>query len=143
LCPGKSWAAVGEAGKMPELVKRYAGSKSILGVCLGHQCIGEHFGGTLENLQDVVHGKGLNTRVVSRGESLFEGLPDEFETGRYHSWVVSRENFPESLEVTAEDDNGYIMGLRHKTLDVRGVQFHPESVLTGLGEKMIANWREE
>jgi anthranilate synthase component 2 len=131
-----------EGGKMPELVSRYALSKSILGVCLGHQCIGEQFGATLENLKSVVHGKGLNTKVLKADEGLFQGLPEEFETGRYHSWVVSKKNLPDCLEITAEDDSGYIMGLRHTSLDVRGVQFHPESVLTQVGEQMLTNWME-
>ena len=131
-----------EAGKMPELVREYSQSKSILGICLGHQCVAEEFGGQLENLTDVVHGKGLMTRLCKEDESLFQGLPLEFETGRYHSWVVSRENLPDCLEITAEDDSGYIMGLSHKTLDVKGLQFHLESVLTNVGEQIVVNWME-
>lgn len=133
-----------EAGLLLPLIKEYASIKSILGVCLGHQAIGQAFGGTLVNLTTVYH--GVATPVKVRGEKLkgnsflFEGLPDEIEVGRYHSWVVSKENFPAELEITAEDDNGYIMALQHKTFDVQGVQFHPESVLTPVGEEIMRNW---
>src|SRR5438552_9845094 len=119
----------GEAGLLLPLIKEYASSKSILGVCLGHQAIGEAFGGKLVNLSTVYHGVATNCRLQIAGCRLFEGLPDEIEAGRYHSWIVSDENFPSALEVTARDNNGYIMGLQHKTFDVQGVQFHPESVL--------------
>ena len=146
-----------EAGLMLPLIKEYANSKSILGVCLGHQAIGEAFGGKLMNLSMVFHGVATPVRIVNGQSSmvneknspftihhsqknLFEGLPDKLEVGRYHSWVVSKENFPEELEITVEDDNGYIMGLQHKTYDVQGVQFHPESVLTPMGEKIMRNW---
>lgn len=136
-----------EAGLLLPLIKEYAASKSILGVCLGHQAIGEAFGGKLINLSSVYHGVATKIEVRS-GESgarnsLFEGLPDEFEVGRYHSWVVSDENFPKELEITAEDENGMIMALQHKTYDVKGVQFHPESVLTPLGENILRNWLKE
>jgi anthranilate synthase component 2 len=146
-----------EAGMLLPLIKEYASSKSILGVCLGHQAIGEAFGGKLVNLETVYHGVATPVRVVSRESmvdsrqsaasseqlthhSLFEGLPGEFEAGRYHSWIVSDENFPAELEVTARDDNNYIMALQHKNLDVQGVQFHPESVLTPVGEVILRNW---
>lgn len=140
-----------EAGMLLPLIKEYAASKSILGVCLGHQAIGEAFGGTLVNLSTVYHGVSTPVRIVNRQSSivsedrvsrkdLFEGLPDELEVGRYHSWIVSDENFPEELEVTARDDNNYIMGLQHKKYDVQGVQFHPESVLTPRGEDILRNW---
>jgi anthranilate synthase component II len=132
-----------EAGLMLPLIKEYAASKSILGVCLGHQAIGEAFGGTLKNLSTVYHGVATPIRVSHPSgvaHPLFNGLPDTIEVGRYHSWVVSKENFPEVLEITAEDENGLIMGLRHKTFDVQGVQFHPESVLTPDGEKIMRNW---
>jgi len=146
-----------EAGLLLPLIKEYASSKSILGVCLGHQAIGEAFGGKLVNLSTVYHGVATPVRIVSSESlvlsganspltthhsrpKLFEGLPEIIEVGRYHSWVVSKENFPEELEITAEDDNGYIMGLQHKTYDVRGVQFHPESVLTPKGEDILRNW---
>ena len=133
-----------EAGLMLPLIKEYAISKSILGVCLGHQAIGEAFGGKLVNLSTVYHGVATPVKVKSQKSKvkndLFENLPNELEVGRYHSWVVSKENFPEELEITAEDDNGYIMGLQHKNYDVQGVQFHPESVLTPMGEKIMRNW---
>jgi anthranilate synthase component 2 len=133
-----------EAGLLLPLVKEYATSKSILGVCLGHQAIGEAFGGKLVNLSTVYH--GIASQIKVNGEKikvlspLFDGLPAELEVGRYHSWIVSDEDFPEDLEVTARDDNNYIMGLQHKTYDVQGVQFHPESVLTPMGEEIMRNW---
>ena len=129
-----------ESGLLLPLIKEYASSKSILGVCLGHQAIGEAFGGSLINLSTVYHGVATNCQVSVDDCQLFAGLPKEIEVGRYHSWIVSKENFPAVLEITAEDDNGYIMALRHKTFDVQGVQFHPESVLTPLGEKIMRNW---
>jgi anthranilate synthase component II len=127
-----------EAGLLLPLIKEYAKSKSILGVCLGHQAIGEAFGGKLVNLSTVYHGVALNCWL--HRSPLFQGLPAEIPVGRYHSWVVSEEGFPEELEVTAVDDNGYIMGLQHKRYDVQGVQFHPESVLTPDGETILRNW---
>ncbi len=163
-----------EAGLLLPLIKEYASSKSILGVCLGHQAIGEAFGGKLVNLSVVYHGVATPVRVVSRElsdvsresstvsremgvgngqsavggrnsslithHSLFKNLPDVFEAGRYHSWIVSDENFPKELEVTARDENNFIMALQHKTYDVQGVQFHPESVLTPRGEDILKNW---
>lgn len=128
-----------EAGLLLPLIREYAPSKSILGVCLGHQAIGEVFGGTLVNLSTVYHGIATNCKILKK-EPLFEGLPSEIEVGRYHSWVVERKNFPPELEITAEDDNGFVMGLHHKTFDVQGVQFHPESVLTPVGETIMRNW---
>jgi len=127
-----------EAGLLLPLIKEYAKSKSILGVCLGHQAIGEAFGGKLVNLSTVYHGIALNCQLQS--SPLFEGLPNEIPVGRYHSWVVSDEGFPEELKITAKDVNGYIMALQHKTYDVQGVQFHPESVLTPDGETILRNW---
>jgi len=146
-----------EAGLLLPLIKEYASSKSILGVCLGHQAIGEAFGGKLVNLSEVYHGVATPVRLVSRessvvngksnsrltvhdSQNLFAGLPDVFDAGRYHSWIVSDENFPKELEVTARDENNFIMALQHKTYDVQGVQFHPESVLTPLGETILRNW---
>lgn len=129
-----------EAGLLLPLIKEYAASKSILGVCLGHEAIGEAFGGKLENLATVYHGVSTNCKLSTANCKLFEGLPDVIEAGRYHSWIVSDENFPEELEVTARDDNNYIMGLQHKKFDVQGVQFHPESVLTPMGEVIMRNW---
>ena len=133
-----------EAGLLLPLIKEYASSKSILGVCLGHQAIGQAFGGELINLSSVFHGVATPVKVKSENSkvksSLFEGLPEELEVGRYHSWVVNKENFPQELEITAEDETGMIMGLQHKTYDVQGVQFHPESVLTPMGEEIMKNW---
>lgn len=126
-----------EAGILMDLIKVYASKKPILGVCLGHQAIGESFGAELYNVQKVIHGKELNTNVVVE-DYIFSGIPKSFNSGRYHSWAVK--NFPEDLEVTAIDDSGIVMALRHKKYDVRGVQFHPESVMTLQGEKMLENW---
>lgn len=128
-----------EAGILPELIRRYAPEKSILGICLGEQAIGECFDATLENLSEVYHGVHTPVQVIAE-EKMFEGLGDHFEVGRYHSWVVSRKSLPDCLTVTAEDAHGQIMALAHKTYDVRGVQFHPESIMTPQGKKMIANW---
>ncbi len=133
-----------EAGLLLPLIKEYASSKSILGVCLGHQAIGQAFGGELVNLSTVYHGVATPIKVKSEKSKakchLFDDLPDVLEVGRYHSWVVSRDNFPVDLEITAEDENGMIMGLKHKKFDVQGVQFHPESVLTPMGENIMRNW---
>src|SRR5580765_150129 len=156
-----------EAGLLLPLIKEYASSKSILGVCLGHQAIGEAFGGKLVNLSEVYHGVATPVKIVNRESSdvsresgvgngqsavggrnssliihhsLFKNLPDVFDAGRYHSWIVSDENFPKELEVTARDENNFIMALQHKTYDVQGVQFHPESVLTPRGEDILKNW---
>lgn len=129
-----------EAGLLKEVIKTYAPTKSILGVCLGQQAIGEVFGGSLINLKKVYHGVATNITVLVDDEPLFDGMENQIEVGRYHSWVVSTENFPDVLEVTSTDDNGQIMSLRHKTLDVRGVQFHPESVLTPNGKQILENW---
>ncbi len=154
LSPGPGLPA--EAGLLLPLIREYAASKSILGVCLGHQAIGEAFGGKLVNLSTVYHGVSTPVRVggekgghVSAGKNvesavpqshLFDGMPGIFEAGRYHSWVVSEEGFPEVLEVTARDEKDYIMALRHKKFDVQGVQFHPESVLTPQGGRLLENW---
>lgn len=133
-----------EAGLLLPLIKKYAATKSILGVCLGHQAIGQAFGGTLTNLSTVYH--GIATKIKVKDEKskvksfLFDGLADEIEVGRYHSWVVDDKNFPDELEVTARDANNFIMALQHKIYDVQGVQFHPESVLTPDGEKIMRNW---
>ena len=136
-----------EAGLLLPLIKEYASTKCILGVCLGHQAIGEAFGGKLVNLSTVYHGVATEIEVGNQNlkvrSPLFEGLPDRIEVGRYHSWIVSEENLPEELEVTARDENNYIMALQHKKYDVQGVQFHPESVLTPDGEKILRNWLEK
>jgi anthranilate synthase component II len=144
LSPGPGLPA--ESGLLLSLIKEYASSKSILGVCLGQQAIAESFGGKLENLKNVYHGVATKIKVNQErtlsGNDVFKELPNELEVGRYHSWIVSDEDFPQDLEITAEDENGYIMALRHKTFDVQGVQFHPESVLTPMGEKIMRNWLE-
>lgn len=129
-----------EAGSLMEIIKKFAPTKSIFGVCLGQQAIGEAFGGKLENLAQVYHGVSTYAIVKTPDEVLFQNVPSHLEIGRYHSWVVSTENFPEDLEITSVDENGQIMSLRHKTYDVRGVQFHPESILTPQGKKIIENW---
>ena len=128
-----------EAGSLLDVIREYAPKKSILGVCLGQQAIGEVFGGTLINLDEVYHGVATEMRVVKE-DILFKGVPQKFKAGRYHSWVVDEKNFPSVLEITVKDENGFIMGLRHKEFDVRGVQFHPESILTEYGQEMITNW---
>jgi anthranilate synthase component 2 len=136
-----------EAGLLLPLIKEYAATKSILGVCLGHQAIGEAFGGTLTNLSSPFHGIATPIQLVTdRPDSnpnvnaLFEGMPAEFIVGRYHSWVVSDQNFPAALSITAREANGFIMALEHKNYDVQGVQFHPESVLTPTGVNILKNW---
>jgi anthranilate synthase component 2 len=129
-----------EAGLLLPLIREYAPAKSILGVCLGHQAIGQAFGACLENLTTVYHGVATPIRILRSDSAILQGLGDEIEVGRYHSWIVSDEDLPGDLEVTARDANGYIMALQHKSYDVQGVQFHPESVLTPLGEKILRNW---
>lgn len=131
-----------EAGLLLDVIRTYAGRKPILGVCLGHQAIGEVFGAKLVNLKDVYHGvatEGTNLQ----NDPIFKGLPRRMMMGRYHSWVVDRDSLPGCLEVTAESDEGLIMAMRHRSLEVHGLQFHPESVLTPDGEKIIKNWLEE
>ncbi len=128
-----------EAGLLKQVIQKYGPTKSIFGVCLGQQAIGEVYGGTLSNLDKVYHGVATHVTKAVNAELLFEGLDNEFEVGRYHSWVVDT-NLPDCLEVTSFDANGQVMSLRHKTYDVRGVQFHPESVLTPNGKKMLENW---
>jgi anthranilate synthase component 2 len=143
-----------EAGLLLDVIRTYAGKKPMLGVCLGHQAIGEVFGAKLENLKEVYHGVATEgtvryeepgARSQEPGElvdKIFAGLPQRIIMGRYHSWVVSRDGFPDSLEVTAESDEGQIMALRHREYDIRGIQFHPESVLTPDGARIIKNWLE-
>jgi len=128
-----------EAGLLKPIIEKYAATKSILGVCLGMQAIGEVFGGTLNNLDDVYHGIATKIELFVDDEYIFEGLNKELQVGRYHSWVVDK-NLPPGLQATSYDEKGEIMSLRHKEFDVRGVQFHPESVLTPEGKKMIKNW---
>ena len=128
-----------EAGLLTDVIKAYSGHKPILGVCLGHQAIGEVFGGRLENLPDVYH--GVATECTQYGNDyIFNGMPKRITIGRYHSWVVAKTSFPECLDITAVSDDGNIMALRHKHLDIHGIQFHPESVLTPEGKRIIQNW---
>jgi len=129
-----------EAGLMPAIVREFSPRKNILGVCLGHQCIGESFGGTLHNLESPIHGKTRPMTVIDPEEQLFRGLPRKLNVGRYHSWVVAKDTIPDSLVVTAIDDSGEVMALRHRTFSVCGVQFHPESILTETGRTMLENW---
>lgn len=130
-----------DAGIMPELIKRYAPTKHILGVCLGHQAIGEVFGGTLHNIEKVYHGVATPIKVVDGDALLFRGLPPTIEVGRYHSWVVETHNFPDKeLQITAVDEHGAIMAMKHRTYNVRGVQFHPESVMTPMGKAILRNF---
>ncbi|HWY37639.1 MAG TPA: aminodeoxychorismate/anthranilate synthase component II [Bacteroidia bacterium] len=128
-----------EAGILLDVIKEYAGKKSILGVCLGLQAIGESFGGKLKNLDNVFHGIATPVRIIEE-DNLFKDCPKEFKAGRYHSWVVNRDGLPGCFDVTAVDEAGNIMAMKHKTLDVKGVQFHPESILSEYGEQIIRNW---
>ena len=129
-----------EAGICLDLIRQLAPKKSILGICLGHQAIGEAFGATLTNLTYVYHGLATPVAIVDRSEPLFKGIPAKITAGRYHSWVVTRENLPDCFTITCEDDSGTIMGISHKQFDIRGLQFHPESVLTEHGLEIIRNW---
>ena len=128
-----------EAGLLLDVIKTYAGQKPILGVCLGHQAIGEVFGGQLTNLSEVFHGVATPC-TITQPDYLFQGLPTQIEVGRYHSWVVDRESLPDCLEVTSQSPEGYIMSLRHKHYDIRGIQYHPESVLTPQGKQILRTW---
>ena len=128
-----------EAGKLKELIKKYASAKSIFGVCLGLQAIAEVFGGILINIEEVYHGIATEIKIVEKN-SLFKNIPERFLGGRYHSWIVAKDGLPECFDITAEDLHGNIMALSHKTYDVHGVQFHPESVLTEYGAQIIGNW---
>jgi anthranilate synthase component 2 len=132
-----------DAGLCKAVISKYATTKSILGVCLGQQAIGEVFGGNIVNLEKVYHGVATTIQVLVDDEPLFYGINKTLEVGRYHSWVVSPLNFPESLEITSQDENSQIMSLRHRLYDVKGLQFHPESVLTPFGKKILQNWVNE
>lgn len=131
-----------EAGLLMDVIATYAGKKPILGICLGHQALGEHFGGQLVNLGEVVHGVATPAHIVADDE-LFEGLPRTITVGRYHSWVVASDGLPDCFEVTSVSDEGQIMSMRHRILDIHGLQFHPESVLTPDGEQMLRNWMKK
>ncbi len=137
LSPGPGIPA--EAGLLLDVIRTYAGRKPILGVCLGHQAIGEVFGGSLTNLSDVFHGVATEGTQL-QNDPIFAGLPRRITMGRYHSWVVDRDTLPACLEVTAESDEGYVMALRHRDYDIHGIQFHPESVLTPQGGTIVSNW---
>lgn len=128
-----------EAGILLDVIKTYASSKSILGVCLGQQAIAEAFGGSLNNMSEVFHGVATPIEIICE-DSIFKNIPKKLNVGRYHSWCVNKNDFPKDLEITAVDEHGNIMALKHKTFDVKGVQFHPESVLTEYGLQMIENW---
>lgn len=129
-----------EAGLLLDVIRTYAGKKPILGVCLGHQAIGEVFGARLTNLSDVYHGVATPCHLTVDDDYIFRGLDRDFETGRYHSWVVDTSGFPQCLQVTSVSDEGYIMSLRHREYDIRGIQYHPESILTPAGKQIIDNW---
>ncbi len=128
-----------EAGLLLKVITTYAGAKPMLGVCLGHQAIAEAFGGKLTNLKEVYHGVATPCSLLGN-DPIFEGLPEKIEVGRYHSWVVDHHDFPDCLEITAESDDGNIMGLKHRSYDIHGIQFHPESVLTPKGKIIVSNW---
>lgn len=138
LSPGPGLPA--DAGIMPELIRRYAATKPILGVCLGHQAIGEAFGARLENLAQVFHGVDTPINIIDPDEPLFRGLGPVITAGRYHSWAVAGEKLPAELHITAVDESGAIMAMRHRQYNVRGVQFHPESILTPEGRKLLENF---
>jgi anthranilate synthase component 2 len=129
-----------EAGLLLDIIREFGPKKSMLGVCLGHQAIGEAFGGKLHNMKKVLHGIATPVKLTANKSLLFEGLPDTFDVGRYHSWIVQQEGLPACFEVTSYDAEGFIMSMKHKEFDVEGVQFHPESVLTPLGEEILRNW---
>lgn len=128
-----------EAGLLLEVIRTYAGRKPILGVCLGEQAIGQAFGGKLTNLSEVFHGIQTNVKIKNK-DYIFSGLPTEIPVGRYHSWVVDTEGFPEELVITAISSEGQIMALKHREYDIHGIQFHPESVLTPDGKQIVGNW---
>ncbi|MCT3948082.1 aminodeoxychorismate/anthranilate synthase component II [Elizabethkingia anophelis] len=129
-----------EAGILLDLIREYATKKDIFGVCLGQQAIAEAFGGSLINLSEIYHGVATDVQVIKDNTLLFKDLPENFEAGRYHSWAVANENFPEELEITAVDDKGMIMALQHKKYNIHAVQFHPESILTPQGETILRNF---
>lgn len=140
LSPGPGLSS--ELPILENIIKFYGNKKPILGVCLGHQAIAESFGGNLINLDEPNHGKAFQTIITDMSDYLFAGLPQTFISGRYHSWVVNKYSLPDELSVTSVDESGNIMSLRHKTCDIRGVQFHPESIMTDYGLRIIRNWVE-
>jgi len=128
-----------EAGLLLDVIKKYAPTKSILGICLGQQAICEAFGGSLTNLPKVFHGVSSKIKIIAT-DNLYDNIPNEIEVGRYHSWVVTKNDLPEIFEITAVDENGEIMSIKHKLFDVKGIQYHPESILTPYGKKILENW---
>lgn len=141
LSPGPGLPS--EIPVLNRIIKHFGDRKPILGVCLGHQAIAESFGGSLINLDEPSHGKTVETVITDRNDYLFEGIPDIFTSGRYHSWVVDRNGLPKDIIITSVDGGGNIMSLRHKLYDIRGVQFHPESIMTDYGMKILQNWVEK
>lgn len=133
----------GEAGILIPLIKEYAHTKSILGICLGQQAIAQAFGGTLQNLKKVYHGVKTPLTIICPDEPLFHNIPNRFMAGRYHSWVVDNQTLPRCLQTTVVDEEGHCMGISHKTYNVKAVQFHPESILTEHGKKIIENWLKQ
>jgi len=140
LSPGPGLPS--ESGLLLDVIKEYGNTKSILGVCLGLQAITEVYGGSLYNLKRPVHGTATPLKVIKPDEVLFKGIPNNFQVGRYHSWAADKDNFSDELEITAVDSEGVIMAIAHKTLDVKGVQFHPESILSEHGKEIVSNWLE-
>ncbi len=140
LSPGPGLPS--ESGLLLDVIKEYGSKKSILGVCLGLQAITEVYGGSLYNLKKPVHGTATPLNILKPEEILFKGIPNNFMVGRYHSWAADKANFPDEMEITAVDSEGVIMAIAHKTLDVRGVQFHPESILSEHGKEIVSNWLE-
>ena len=130
------------AGRTMQVIHRYASSKKILGICLGHQAIGEYFGAKLENLAQVVHGQSSEITVLDTNETIYHNLSLPITVGRYHSWALSKQDFPDCLEITAEDQEGCIQSIKHKSLPIYGLQFHPESILTPQGKAILVNWLE-
>lgn len=128
-----------DAGIMPDLIKKYASTKNILGICLGHQAIVESFGGQLYNLEKVYHGIATPVKI-DNSQKIFQGMPDRLNVGRYHSWAVKNENLPDCFKITALDENNVVMGVQHMKYNLTGVQFHPESILTPEGHQMMRNW---
>lgn len=140
LSPGPGLPS--ESGLLLDVIKEYGSTKSILGVCLGLQAITEVYGGSLYNLKKPMHGTATPLKVLKTDEVLFKGIPNNFQVGRYHSWAADKNNFSDELEITAVDSEGVIMAIAHKTLDVKGVQFHPESILSEHGKEIVSNWLE-
>ncbi len=138
LSPGPGLPS--EAGITCEVIETYKESKCILGVCLGHQAVGEVFGAELQNLEDVMHGKQIDTHIVDSDGVLFRNIPKTFQSGRYHSWVIKKATLPDCFTITAIDDEGHIMAISHNKYDISGVQFHPESIMTKWGGVMLRNW---